>query len=224
MLFLLNLIIHGDLLGAMMLLCVWLVLLHAWLALANGLGFQRGLRLVLAGSAVLEMGFQFVLDRSGASELAGWTLRDGYIPVQVATAVSVLLLLFRTSLPERQLPLRGKWLTCFLLTLATLGLMAIGPCSTPVWRSAYSLGMFGQAYGYGRVLGCLLPMPTTNAGAWATLILGMPYLLVVQCALLDCLRQLVQQGARPQVGSSLKRVASGSLAYGRALTRNESLW
>lgn len=224
MLLLLSLLTTGDAFGALMLAGVWLLLLRGWLALANWWGLGRGWQTVLAGLAVLETGFRLTLCGDGGAALAAYTLRGWFLPVQILTVVCILALLLRSRVPERALPLRGKWLGYFLAAAGAGGLVTVGPCGEALWYCAYEVGLFGNAYGLAGVMGCILPSRVEVAAGWITLLVGLPYMVLINGALLHGGAAVDPRRPWMQTWSSLRLAALGIAGYGKALIRNENLW
>jgi len=173
---------------------------------------------------VLEAVFRLSPYLGEGGTFAPYTLRGWYQPVQIFTGICIIAWLFRSRVPDRALPVRGKWLGFFLAGVSTAGLIVVGPCAEALWHPAYVVGLFGNAYGFTRQLGCILPSRMEIAAGWMTLLVGVPYMVLANVALLHTTEAFARQ--RPWIASYflLRGAVRGIAGYGKALVRNENLW
>lgn len=219
-----GLLLDQNYLGAVTLLGIFAVGVLICLALARWLGFKPGPRLIPAALALVETWWQSQA-YSRSFLRCDWVLFPAWhLPVLVSTGVVILLLVLRSSLPESSLPLRGKWLTQLLVGVGISGMLAAGPCSRPLRYNAEILRVL-PAPPFTHDLLPSFPLPWWYAlGLWLSLLLGVPYLLLTHWALLESVHLVVERRVAPRIALRFRQAGIATATYGKALSRNDSLW
>lgn len=200
--------------------CIWLALVYGCALILRRLRVEPGIRRVLTGCAVVELCIHVFRREDWDPTLAAAALHGTYLPIALTSWGAVVLCVCRVPAIDQLLPVRGRWLNRLLLAYAAAGLTLVGPEAYPVWRSVYSSGLMGQAYGLTDPLGCFGPTQQEVVTAWAFVLIGIPLLTACNAALLASVRAV----SASQAQIATHRVLAGIAAYGHRLQRSESLW